>query len=191
MIAFKGFDQNLKSRLGGKPVQFEIGKTYIEEYSKTFKTGFHCCENPFQCLSYYTLGRDRFCQVDAAGSLDEDNEERIACTEITIVKELTVGEFFAAGMLYMVNHPMREKWEVNSAGVEVKRNDATASAENYIAIARGIDPIVRAVKGAYVGLIYEPVPGAIEYARAVKAKVSGIYALDIEGRIYIDEEKED
>ena len=97
MRAYKGFTPDLMSRLGGKPVQFKVGETYEEPRSKTANSGFHCCENPFECLSYYGYKQDRFCLVEAEGDIDEDDFERISCTKLTILKELTEKEFFLAG----------------------------------------------------------------------------------------------
>ncbi len=156
MIAFKGFTKELTARLGSGNYQFEPGKTYTEESSKTVRSGFHCCENPFKCLSYYSLdGENRFFKVEAAGSIDEDESERIACTEITLLKELSVLEFALEGMKYIVKHPDRENWQCRSRGVEVWPDTAEAEVANHIAIARGENPQVRGVIGSILGIIKE------------------------------------
>ena len=156
MIAFKGFTKDLTARLGSGNYQFEEGKTYTEESSKTVRSGFHCCENPFGCLTYYALnGENRFFMVEAAGSIDEDGDERIACTEITLLKELSVLEFALEGMKYMINHPAREKWQQGHREVKVKPDMAEASEVNHIAIARGENPRVKGPKGSILGIIRE------------------------------------
>lgn len=166
MLAYKGFTKKLTARLGRGVYQFEIGKTAKEEKSKTINSGFHCCENPFECLSYYHLdGEDRFFQVEAAGDIDEDDGERISCTEITLVKELSVKEFALHGMLYMVSHPKRTKWEQNYNGCVVRKDKAEAVKEENIAIARGENPKVRGVAGSILGLIIEPENGNIVDAK--------------------------
>lgn len=58
MIAYKGFTKDLTARLGRGNYQFKPGETAIEENSKTVRSGFHCCENPFECLGYYNLKSD-------------------------------------------------------------------------------------------------------------------------------------
>lgn len=159
MIAFKGFTKDLTARLGTGNYQFEPGKTHIEESSKTVRSGFHCCENPFQCLSYYRLnGEDRFFMVEAAGSIDEDESERIACTEITLLKELSVLEFALEGMKYIINHPEREKWQQSYREAKVLPDMAEATEVNHIAIARGENPRVIGAPGSILGIIRE-VPG--------------------------------
>lgn len=182
MKAFKGFDKELKNRLGSKVIQYEVGETYREPKSKTVNSGFHCCENPFECLSYYKLEDSAFCEVEAAGSIDEDDAERIACTEMTIVRELTRKQFAYEGLLYMVMHPRRQNWEQNYRGVKVGK-EAIAEKEGDIAIARGTDPVVEAVKGSYIGIIFEPVTGVITAAHFKYASEDGIYSVDADGEL--------
>lgn len=166
MIAYKGFTKDLTARLGRGNYQFKPGETFFEESSKTVRSGFHCCENPFECLSYYSLqSEDQFWQVEAAGSIDEDDSERIACTEMTLIKKLSVKEFAGYGMAYIVQHPMRDKWEQNRNGVVVAKERAEAKLADSIAIARGKQPMVKGVEGAVLGLILEPQKGEIASAR--------------------------
>ncbi len=166
MIAYKGFTKELTARLGSGTYQFRPGETYTEESSKTFRCGFHCCENPFECLAYYSLGAgNRFFQVEAAGSIDEDGDERISCTELTLVRELSVKELAGYGMMYIVQHPMREKWQQSREHLSVCADEATAKCEGAIAIARGTHPKVKGAAGSILGLILEPETGVITAAR--------------------------
>lgn len=166
MIAYKGFTKDLTARLGNGIFQFKPGETVTEESSKTARSGFHCCENPFECLGYYGLKSDnQFWQVEAAGSIDEDGSERIACTELTLIKKLSIKEFAGYGMAYIVQHPMRGKWEQNRRGIVVAKEKAEAKDREDIAIARGEKPKVKGVEGAILGLILEPEKGKIVSAR--------------------------
>jgi len=184
MRAYKGFTPDLMSRLGGKPVQFKVGRTYEEPRAKTVREGFHCCENPFECLSYYTYGQDRFCLVEALGDIDEDKDERISCTKLTVLKELSEQEFFLAGVAYMIQHPFRRGWEQDRKGVEVHRKYAEAHRPGDIAVARGANPAVEAVPGAYVALIKELSPGSGWMASwADVAQAAGTYSLNDTGEV--------
>lgn len=49
MKAYKGFNKDMTCR----EFQFEEGKTYEEEKAKLCECGFHACENPLDCYSYY------------------------------------------------------------------------------------------------------------------------------------------
>lgn len=166
MIAYKGFTKEMTAILGRGEYQFESGKTAIEGRSKTARSGFHCCENPFECLVYYPLCSDnQYWQVEAAGSIDEDGEERIACTELTLLKKLSIKELAGYGMAYIIQHPMRDKWEQTGKGIEVAKDKAEGKRKNSIAIARGKKPRVKGVEGAILGLILEPNKGEITSAK--------------------------
>nr|DAM81764.1 MAG TPA: hypothetical protein [Caudoviricetes sp.] len=113
MKAYKGFNKELTSCLGdgnNDNCKFTLGETKEVSSSKTASSGFHCCENPFECLKYYAFnGENRFFIVEAEGDIDEDEQERIACTKITIKEELTPVKFALEGMAYIINHSLREK----------------------------------------------------------------------------------
>lgn len=159
MIAYKGFNASLQSVMGDgqkDTCNFELGETKIVESSKTVRSGFHCCENPFECLFYYPMdGKNRFFKVEAAGDIDEDSQERIACTQLTMLEELTPLHFAMEGMKYIINHPDRKKWKQNYRGVIVAADEAEAMAKGNIAIARGINPMVKGPEGSILGLIVE------------------------------------
>ena len=158
MKAFKGFSPDLASRLGDhkkENCQFKPGETKTVESSKTAREGFHCCENPFECLRYYRLGQDRFFEVEAAGDIDEDENERIACTQITLVRELSRLEFALEGMKYIIAHPDRKKWKQDYINVVVAADEAVVMDPKGIAIARGKSPKAKAPEGAVIGLITE------------------------------------
>lgn len=170
MIAYKGFTGELTARLGKGTYQFREGDTFMEESSKTASSGFHCCENPFRCLTYYPLGGgNRYFMVKAEGSIDEDGSERIACTRLTLLKELTLKELAGYGMMYMVKHPARKNWQQSVYGLEVCRDCARADCTGAIAIARGVHPKVRGAVGSILGLIRETEEGDIVAARLFAA----------------------
>lgn len=152
MQAYKGVTVTNQARLGNGLFDFEVGVTYKEDKCKTARNGFHCCENPFECLTYYTLGKDRFYFVEAAGEIDEDESERISCTEITLIQELSIAKFALHGMSYIVEHPKREKWQQKHTGVTVEADKAEAE---LIAIARGTAPMAKASRNGIIGLLME------------------------------------
>lgn len=195
MLAYKGFTKELTATKGKGVFEFEVGPTYTEEECKTVRNGFHCCENPFECLTYYPLnGSNRYFLVNAAGNIDEDEGERIACTKLTLLKELTLKEFAGHGMTYMVQHPMRDKWEKDHYGIKVAKEKAEATEKNNIAIARGKNPRVRGVEGAILGLLLEPVKGEIASAKLFvpnKQQAGKWYTIDRERNLWeVRDEKE-
>lgn len=166
MIAFKGFTKELTATLGKGIYQFEPGRTEVTEKSKTASTGFHCCENPIECMGWYSMYRgSRYFMVEAAGDINEDEAEKIACTELTLIKELSIKELVGHGMMYMIQHPMRERWRQHHAGIVVTDMNVSVSVSGDIAIVRSTNPKVKGVEGALLGLILEETPGVIAAAK--------------------------
>ena len=87
MIGYKGFDEELKCR----GFQYEVGKIYFEERAECCKQGFHFCERLTDVFTYYPISFSRFCEVQASGRLDIKGD-KIAATEIEIIRELTLEE---------------------------------------------------------------------------------------------------
>lgn len=170
MIAYKGLTADLVASMGSGDKKLKPGITYQEESSKTGRQGWHCTENPFDCLKYFPLGgSNRHFRVEAGGSIDEDENNRIACTELTLLEELTVQKLAGYGMMYMIQHPMRTGWKQAGRCIDVKEDTAKADEAGYIAIARGPHPEVRGPEGAVLGFILEPEPGNITAARLITA----------------------
>ena len=196
MKAFKGFTPHLTSVLGDHDkahCTFRPGKTMTAEGSKTAVTGYHCCENPFECLAYYALdGQNRFWEVEALGDIDEDERERIACTKIRLVKELSLMEFAIEGMIYIFRHQQRANWQQSWENCTVAKDEAEATKEGSIAIARGERPKVRGVAGTVVGLILEK-DGEIVAMKAIRGGTEGKWMTINEDReVYeFDEEETD
>ena len=92
MYAYKGFEPDLSCR----GYRFVMGKNVTPE-ANCASNGFHCAENPLDCLTYYSdMDRSIYCLVQPGGDIDEDDRDsKIACTELTILRQLTRKEFFS------------------------------------------------------------------------------------------------
>lgn len=163
MIAYKGFTEDLTSVFGNgrkEDCTFRPGQTMMTADSKTARNGFHCTEYIFDCMTWYPMdGRNRHFKVEAAGNIDEDETGRIACTEITLLKELKPIEIAMAGMEYMIRHPYRDGWQQRHTNVVVAADEAEAAVSGAIAISRGLDPMVKGPAGSILGLITEDETG--------------------------------
>lgn len=136
MIAYKGFEPGLIC-LG---YQFVMGLN-VTEKANCRANGFHCAENPLDCLTYYpNIDQSEYYLVDARGDIDEDGDDsKIACTELTIIKHLSREEFFLHGLAYIADHPLLK-------GNRRVSTDRTTAVNGY-AVVRGIDPIAKGAVG--------------------------------------------
>ena len=86
VIAYKGFDKNLKCR----DFQYAIGQSY-EHKGRVLacNSGFHACENPLDVFSYYGPIDAKFCIVELSGELSRhDSDSKIASAKITVKAEI-------------------------------------------------------------------------------------------------------
>lgn len=150
MIAYKGFAPGLVCR----GYQFQMGLN-VTEKANCRENGFHCAEDPLDCLSYYSnIRNSEYYIVDAGGDIDEDGEDtKISCTELTIIKKLTIMEFFMHALAFMVDHPKRE------VSCHVVRDKANAR-WSY-AVVRGTDPVACGDIGSILAFIKENAKGKI------------------------------
>lgn len=148
MIAYKGFEPGLVCR----GYQFVMGLN-ITDKANCGANGFHCAEDPLDCLSYYSdMKRSEYYLVQPGGDIDEDDRDsKIACTELAIIKKLEREEFFLHALAYMVDHPRREQ---NS---HVQRNQGKAVC-GY-AIVRGPDPVASGKNGDILAFARESPDG--------------------------------
>ena len=105
MIAYKGFEKNLSCR-GYQFKRYGINET---TEANCRQNGFHCAENPLDCLVHYPSWRNsRYFVVKAFGDLDEDDRDtKISCTKIELIKELDFPTLLLRGAAYMAIHPDR------------------------------------------------------------------------------------
>ncbi|HCM1919089.1 TPA: hypothetical protein N3A33_005165 [Salmonella enterica subsp. salamae serovar 28:r:e,n,z15] len=92
ITTYKGFKQDLTCR----GYQFEIGKTFEHEGKvRACSSGFHSCEYPLDCFSYYPPAESRYAEAVAEGdvSREDGGDSKIASASITIKAELTMPEF--------------------------------------------------------------------------------------------------
>lgn len=116
MRVYKGFNKKIQAKHGKGTFQYEKGKTYKEEKSKTRSTGFHAAEYILDCLQWYPIdGKNKFFLCEAGGSIDEeDGCSMVVSTELTLIRELTLMEIAMAAMGEKRKRCIRRKREVKS-----------------------------------------------------------------------------
>lgn len=90
-IAYKAFRPDLTCQAGGNTYQYQLQKWNEIKEAKCRETGFHCAEDPLDCLSYYPVWEQAvYYMVAADGDIDEDAcDSKIACTRLRLLKKMT------------------------------------------------------------------------------------------------------
>ena len=109
-------------------------------------------------------------------NINEEQDFRCCCTEITLLRELNLKAFAGMSMRYMIQNPKME-WQREAGHLQIKPEIALAQ-KDEIAIARGRHPKVRLKTGAVGGLIQEDEDRNIICARVFWAEKDGTYFLD-------------
>ena len=174
MQGVKGLSKDMRTTFGSG-VRLEAGKTYREKECKVYRNGWHFVEYAPDCLNYFPLGEgNHYFLVEAAGEINEEQDFRCCCTEITLVMELDLKAFAGMAMKYMLQNPKMD-WERTGNHLQIQQGIARAQ-KDEIAIARGRNPMVCLQEGAVGGLIQEE-DGIITGARVFRAEMDGTYTL--------------
>lgn len=109
MLAYKITAPGLVSTHGQRGrFNIQSGVNYTPE-ANCARNGFHAAEDPLDCFNYYSRGSDyEYYLVDARGDIDETNgDTKLACTELEIIRRLSLKEFIAAALIYARKYPNR------------------------------------------------------------------------------------
>ena len=161
MIVYKGFEKDLTCR----GYQFYSDRVNITEEANCVQNGFHAAENPLDCLSYYPdIDNSVYWMCSASGDIDEDGRDsKISCTELTLIKKLSVPDLVRESLKYMQAHPLRE-WSN-------KVSKDKGEAEEHFEIVRGKNPIAKGKIGTILGF-------AKEYSNSSNILATGLLEID-------------
>ena len=140
IIAYKGFDKNLKCR----EFQYEVGKEYeMDGDIKCCERGFHACESPLEVFDYYDMLNSRFAEVEHSGEIDkEENTTKVCSSKIKVKAELKLADIINLGVEWIkdVTSPAKLKKETdlndncnNSAKIGSSGNYAQIGSSGYYA----------------------------------------------------------
>lgn len=150
MLAYKGFKPDLSCSSGGNTFQYKVGVLNETDQAKCSRNGFHCAEDPLDVLAYYSNWENSvYYIVDALGDINEDGDDsKISCTQMRLLKKLTLEQFVMESLIYMSNHPLR-----NTSSLYVATDRGTSN--NLFIIVRGKAPIAKGKIGTYIGFAQE------------------------------------
>ena len=156
MKAYKGFNKDMTCR----DFQFEEGKTYEEKKAVLCNSGFHACENPLDCLSYYSPNKSVYHEVDLDGVSDERQQDSKICG-----KRITIGaRLDFAGMVKGAVSFVFEKVKATTG----YRAHAATKGKNSIAAALGYCSSAKAALGCWIVCSEFDNKGNIKEVKAAK-----------------------
>ena len=98
MKAYKGFTKDMKCR----DFQFEEGKTYEEDTASLCNSGFHACENPLDCMSYYAPNDSVYRSVELEGVSDErEKDSKVCAKRITVGARISIADMIKGAVRFV------------------------------------------------------------------------------------------
>ena len=131
IIAYKGFDKNLKCR----DFQYEVGKEYeMDGDIKCCERGFHACESPLEVFDHYDMLNSRFAEVEQSGEIDkEEDTTKVCSSRIKVKAELKLADIINLGIEWIkdVTSPskLKKETDLNDNG----NNSAKIGSSGYYA----------------------------------------------------------
>ena len=149
ILAYKGFAKDLSCTSGGRRFSYQKEVWNEEPKAQAGRCGFHCAEDPLDCLNYYPdMEESVYYIVLADGDISEDgSDSKISCTRMKLVKELEKKDFVMHALRYLYDHPYR------TGNRRVKRE--SGETEDGFVIVRGKRPMAKGKKGDLLAFVKE------------------------------------
>jgi hypothetical protein len=168
--AYKGFNKDMTCR----GFQYEEGKEYETDKAEVCETGFHACEYPLDCFSYYSPNVSVYHEVEQDGEISRsDGDSKVASSKIKIGASINIAGIVKAAIEYTTKRTNKENdatgdYGASSATGYKGASSATgycsvssatgycsvssAECENSIAVAWGYHGKTKGVIGSYLVL---------------------------------------
>ena len=122
--SYKGFNKDMTCR----GFQYEEGKEYETDKADVCKCGFHACEYPLDCFSYYSPAESVFHEVEQSGEISrEDNDTKVASTKIKVCARLSIAGLVKAAIDYTMERIKPEAKSNEDKGASSATGDYGAS----------------------------------------------------------------
>ncbi|MEL5344623.1 hypothetical protein PTR23_07835 [Serratia nevei] len=187
ITTYKGFKQDLTCR----GFQFEMGKTFEHKGKvEACSGGFHSCEYPLDCFSYYPPAESRYAETIATGevSREDGGDSKIASATITIKAEISMHQMVTRAIEWIWSKVDRSLEQTNTGDYSAASNTgyhsaasntgyqsaAEVSGSHSVAAAFGIEGKARASENSALVLCYRNDEGELIHIRASKVGENGI-----------------
>lgn len=150
--SYKGFNKDMTCR----GFQYEEGKEYEESNALVCENGFHACEYPLDCLSYYSPSESVYHEVEQSGKLSKESDDtKVASTKIKIGAKLSIAGLVEAAIEYTKERVKQEEDSDGDYGASSATGDygaSSAESPNAVAVAWGYKGKAKGVKGSFLVL---------------------------------------
>ena len=150
MKAYKGFHKDMTC----KDFQYEEGKSYHEDKAVCCETGFHACEYPLDCLSYYEPNDSVYHEVELSGNMDKNTEDsKICATDIKVGARLSIAGLVQAAIDFTVKRVKKEASSNDKKGASSAtgyKGASSAGDKESIAVAWGYKSKAKGVLGSHL-----------------------------------------
>ena len=122
---YKGFNKDMTCR----GFQYEEGKEYETDKAEVCEKGFHACEYPLDCFSYYTPAESVYHEVEQSGEISrkKDEDTKLASTKIKIGAKLSIAGIVQAAIEYTSSRAKKESDSDSRKGASSATGDYGAS----------------------------------------------------------------
>ena len=180
--AYKGFNKDMTC----KGFQYEEGKEYETDKAKACECGFHACEYPLDCLSYYNPAESVYHEVEQSGELSKKGDDsKVASTKIRIGASINIAGLVKAAIEYTTKRVKKEARSDEDCGASSAtgyKGASSAEDAESIAVAWGYKSKAKGVKGAY--LVFADWEGdESEYWKPDTWKLKGAKMVQVDGEI--------
>ena len=130
MKAYKGFNEDMTCR----GFQYEEDKEYKTDKVKVCESGFHACEHPLDCFSYYQPSTSVYHEVEIEGEIDKSDEDsKVASSNIKIGARLTIAGLVKAALDFTFSRTKKESESDQDYGASSATGDygASSATGNY------------------------------------------------------------
>ena len=163
MKAYKGFEPDMTCR----GFQYKEGETYTEDKASLCDSGFHACEDPIDCFTYYDPAGSVFHEVELDEvSTERDADSKVAAKKITIGAKIDIASMIKASIDFRFSKTTKGEGghatgdggaasatgDRGAASATGYRGAASATGEAGIALAAGVDCKAMGALGCWIVL---------------------------------------
>ena len=138
---YKGFNRDMTCR----GFQYKEGETYTTDEAKLCQSGFHACENPLDCFSYYNPSESVYHEVELSDVSEEksNDDTKVVAKKIKVGAELSVRDLCKAHFEFVKSKTVTSERGKDKANL-VGEDGSSLSAQDGSSLSAGHDCVLAA-----------------------------------------------